>query len=1247
MRHGRRRKRRDNFRKGTRGCVTPSKEAFVNILLVVILVLCGSFVPGPHRGGHGGPSGAAAALAALDADAYRARVVPVAHPAGASKVVLERDVAASAAVGVRDLDPDRDGWAVAGRSPRLQVVRVVSVDVIDGSPEVTVVTEPDRCRVLSPPRLAPVRWVPPLPLRVTDADPARCAPDPVDDVEIADLVVTADPDVPRSASAAIGQGGGTVRATAADGSTYTLVVPAFAVEETAEISVAPAAVGGLDPVADGVVAGVSLQPAGLEFAVPATLEVRLPDGSTLPEGPVFASTHRDGEPGLELPTFRRGDDNRSLTMRIDHFSSAAVWTGKVSQLEKLFAAALQDVPEVGEQLPTLPPAAAAFLGGAPGSDAVFAQQVALYYTSIVVPALAVASSSPEDLARAVTITNRLRSLTSAVGPGNDPPLPAPIGEATTVSDLPLLLEGQVGGAAAILQSTYLLPGCSADVVVARDWITIPAFLSGQAQLFDDGAAVQNVTAATSCIRTTTTAELTPSTLTVEDRFVDIDARVLVSVPAQTPVPAGVEAVPLPGGRIGLPQAGFVNLTATGAAFVVPGGTDPVLAQALTGADGRVRAQLDRGEEPQERALVLRVVGVGIPGTAFAALGTIDEDLLFGEVDTLVGSDEEGLTVKRFDPSLTTAPITEQVLQPGGTTPVCVEVRDRLDTLRPGVPVTFRLIEGPGKMTETVVDTVFDAPGVTQGTACLDYEHPDGPVPPGTVAVVGAEAQLEDEFARTEIVLSPYAVDVTISARAEGEPGFVEVTDGSLPSDPGVPVDVQVVLEATQGEEVGDPLTPLEGGSVFATVEDGDGFLTVGGVPVVPLALTTDAFGAATFTWNPVTDEGGLVRVSHPATGPGVFATARFGPDPQVIEGDAVVRTNQEAEALEGVVEVTGRLLIGGTFAAPGSVSDLTPLAGLQRVGGLVSVQSTTALTTLDGLENVTAAGGLNITDNRVLTDLDGLDGLTTVNGGTLVIRENPALADLSALGSVTGSADAIRISLNPALTDLEGLGGITSVAGDLQVSGVGLQSLTGLESIASLGGNLLISTSAVDFANLTDYALPGLTTVFRVQISDFAAPGTPAGSLRTVSLPALTTVDRLQVFGADGAVLRVDAPLATADQFTLSDSVAADVTLNVGRGDIVVNANQGGSAAVVSTENLSDRAIRVESNRGTRVELSVPDAFQVRVTSNTGIDLDLLGIQQATQVTVTLNVGFTDDQARAWAVGRGDTTPTVGGNRPA
>ncbi|KPK50532.1 MAG: hypothetical protein AMJ63_14465 [Myxococcales bacterium SG8_38_1] len=128
-------------------------------------------------------------------------------------------------------------------------------------------------------------------------------------------------DTDREASASIGPDGGSVAATAADGTEYTLAIPAEALIEDTEISLTP--ILGIDdlPMSGGLVAGVHFEPSGLELFRTATLSVTLPEASSLGSEELLAGFTYDGE-GENLALTLADAAGDSFTLPILHFSGA-------------------------------------------------------------------------------------------------------------------------------------------------------------------------------------------------------------------------------------------------------------------------------------------------------------------------------------------------------------------------------------------------------------------------------------------------------------------------------------------------------------------------------------------------------------------------------------------------------------------------------------------------------------------------------------------------------------------------------------------------------------------------------------------------------------------------------------------------------------------------------------------------------------------------------------------------------------
>ena len=120
----------------------------------------------------------------------------------------------------------------------------------------------------------------------------------------------------------------TITATAADGTTYTLVVPAGALLGPEQITMTPVASVPDLPLSGGLVAGVQLEPHGLLLRQPAQLTIESPDA-----GPLAAQTaflfHEEGADfhlyPMDAPA--PADDVDTVRLSLTHFSTPGLGSG--------------------------------------------------------------------------------------------------------------------------------------------------------------------------------------------------------------------------------------------------------------------------------------------------------------------------------------------------------------------------------------------------------------------------------------------------------------------------------------------------------------------------------------------------------------------------------------------------------------------------------------------------------------------------------------------------------------------------------------------------------------------------------------------------------------------------------------------------------------------------------------------------------------------------------------------------------
>ncbi len=135
----------------------------------------------------------------------------------------------------------------------------------------------------------------------------------------------------RSASASIGEAGGTLTATGPDGTRYRFEVPAGALVSEQTITMTPLAAVTNLPLSGGFAAAVQFDPNGLVFLRPATLVMTLPERVDR-RGLVGFGFRRAGE-GLHLAVARAND--RDLTFAVSHFSGVGAAGGTLDDIGAL------------------------------------------------------------------------------------------------------------------------------------------------------------------------------------------------------------------------------------------------------------------------------------------------------------------------------------------------------------------------------------------------------------------------------------------------------------------------------------------------------------------------------------------------------------------------------------------------------------------------------------------------------------------------------------------------------------------------------------------------------------------------------------------------------------------------------------------------------------------------------------------------------------------------------------------------
>jgi hypothetical protein len=194
----------------------------------------------------------------------------------------------------------------------------------------------------------------------------------------------------RAASGVATAEGGSVTATGADGTTYTLDVPAGALDGDETITLTPlTAVGGFT-VGEAILAGVDAEPSGLVFTKPATLSIVLPH----PPAARLAGFTYEGD-GTEFAGTLVATAGRTARIQVGHFSGFGAGTEHSPEL----TAILSRSPSHASQ--SFADQFLALADQGVSDPAAYADVVRRWYARVVRPGLAGAVGSDPRLRQAL------------------------------------------------------------------------------------------------------------------------------------------------------------------------------------------------------------------------------------------------------------------------------------------------------------------------------------------------------------------------------------------------------------------------------------------------------------------------------------------------------------------------------------------------------------------------------------------------------------------------------------------------------------------------------------------------------------------------------------------------------------------------------------------------------------------------------------------------------------------------------
>lgn len=181
----------------------------------------------------------------------------------------------------------------------------------------------------------------------------------------------------------------------------------------------------------------------------------------------------------------------------------------------------------------------------------------------------------------------------------------------------------------------------------------------------------------------------------------------------------------------------------------------------------------------------------------------------------------------------------------------------------------------------------------------------------------------------------------------------------------------------------------------------------------------------------------------------------------IFTGEVQLLTQQDVDdfGAQNYSAVEGRLLIGDHHnPTPESIVSLEPLKTLTSISSSLRIEYNTALTNVDGLNNIKETGNLLLEYNDALTNVNGLSSLTTTLG--FYIYGNPLLTTIEGLSKLT-LVDYLYINGNTSLTTLNGLQSLATINETLEISRTALTNIDALSNITSLEYDLEIVNNEV------------------------------------------------------------------------------------------------------------------------------------------------------------------------------------------
>ncbi len=199
-------------------------------------------------------------------------------------------------------------------------------------------------------------------------------------------------------------------------------------------------------------------------------------------------------------------------------------------------------------------------------------------------------------------------------------------------------------------------------------------------------------------------------------------------------------------------------------------------------------------------------------------------------------------------------------------------------------------------------------------------------------------------------------------------------------------------------------------------------------------------------------------------------------DEDIFVGSVELRSQEDVDefGFNKYREITGDLKLREDEDSENPIIDLSSLNTIQNIGGDLAIFATSALQTLEGLNNIENVNRCIIYDNQNVEDISALQGIMVTR--FINVSNNPKITSLGVFSNIETLESGVQISGNNSLTSLQGFNNLIFIGGSLIIRyNENLNNIFELNLLTTIGGRLDIS----DNPNLIN--LNGLSNLQTVQ----------------------------------------------------------------------------------------------------------------------------------------------------------------------